>query len=113
MIFPLMSLLNRNRSGCSAFVPLIPVWMLGMMPLQAMQTLQMSQHYLAADIFAIAPLSSAASVFHGVRKATIYFLLVPALCFADLFIFSFRPGGFQALSLALPVGVAISTVSLI
>src|SRR5436190_9701932 len=48
LIVPLMSLLDRNRVGFSAFVPLFMVWMLGIMPYQALQTLQMSQHYLAA-----------------------------------------------------------------
>src|SRR6266480_866620 len=102
LIFPLMSLLDRNRGGFSAFVPLITVWMLGMMPLQAMQTLQMSQHFLAADIFAIAPLSSAAPVFHGVRKAAIYYLLTPAIFIATILIVYLAPGGSQGLLLALP-----------
>ena len=112
LIFPLMSLLDRNRGSFSAFVPLITVWMLGMMPLQAMQTLQMSQHYLAADIFAIAPLPSAAPVFHGVRKATIYYLLGPAIFIATILIVYLAPGGIQGLLLALPGVLAIPVVSL-
>lgn len=112
LIIPLMSLLDRKRGGLSAFVPLLTVWMLGMMPLQALQTLQMSQHYLAADIFAIAPLSSAAPVFHGVRKATIYYLLTPALCVAAILIVYLGPGGTQGLVLALAGVVAIPVVSL-
>ena len=112
LIIPLMSLLDRNRGSLSAFVPLLTVWMLGMMPLQALQTLQMSQHYLAADIFAIAPLSSAAPVFHGVRKATIYYLLTPALCVAAILIVYLGPGGTQGLVLALAGVVAIPVVSL-
>jgi len=112
LIFPLMSLLDRNRGGFSAFVPLITVWMLGVMPLQAMQTLQMSQHYLAAEIFAIAPLSSAAPVFHGVRKAAIYYLLTPAIFIATILIVYLAPGGSQGLLLALPGVVAIPVVSL-
>jgi hypothetical protein len=93
-------------------VPLITVWMLGMMPLQAMQTLQMSPHYLAAEIFAIAPLASAAPVFHGVRKATIYYLLAPAIFIAAILIVYLAPGGSQGLLLALPGVVAIPVVSL-
>ena len=112
LIFPLMSLLDRNRGSFSAFVPLITVWMLGMMPLQAMQTLQMSQHYLAADIFAIAPLPSTAPVFHGVRKATIYYLLGPAISIATILIVYLAPGGIQGLLLALPGVLAIPVVSL-
>ena len=113
LIFPLISLLDRNRGGFSAFAPLMTVWMLGMMPLQALQTLQMSQHYVAADIFAIAPLASAASVFHGVRKATIYYLLLPAACLAAILIAYLAPGGRQGFVLALPGLVAIPVLSLI
>src|SRR6185436_18111816 len=106
LIVPLISLLDQKSLG-SAFVPLLTVWMLGIMPYQAMQTLQMSQHYVAADIFAIAPLASAAPVFHGVRKATIFYLLLPALCVAGLVIGYLAPGGSQGLQLALPGLIAI------
>ena len=112
LIVPLMTLLDRNRVGFSAFVPLFTVWMLGIMPYQALQTLQMSQHYLAADIFAIAPLDSAAPVFHGVRKATIFYLLLPALGVAGLLIGYLGPGGSQGLQLALPGMIAIPLISL-
>lgn len=112
LVFPLISLLDRKRDGFSAFLPLMTVWMLGMIPLQALQTLRMSQNYIAADIFAVAPLASAASVFHGVRKATICYLLVPALVIAAIMIGYLAPGGTQGLVLALPGLVAIPAVSL-
>jgi len=111
LLVPLISLLDRKSLG-SAFVPLFTVWMLGIMPYQALQTLQMSQHYLAADIFAIAPLGSAASVFHGVRKATIFYLLLPALGVAGLLIGYLAPGGSAGLQLALPGMIAIPVISL-
>jgi hypothetical protein len=87
--------------------------MLGIMPYQAMQTLQMSQHYLAADIFGIAPLTSAAPVFHGVRKATIVYLLLPSLCVVGLLIGYLAPGGSQGLQLAVPGMIAIPVMSLL
>jgi hypothetical protein len=111
LIVPLISLLDQKSLG-SAFVPLFTVWMLGILPYQALQTLQMSQHYLAADIFAIAPLASAAPVFHGVRKATIFYLLLPTLCVAGLVIGYLAPGGSQGLQLALPGMIAIPVMSL-
>src|SRR5262249_55858250 len=113
LIFPLLNLLDRNRHGFSAFLPLMTVWLLGMMPLQALQTLQMSQHYLAADIFAIAPLASAAPVFHGVPKAIICYLLVPALLIVVILIAYLAPGGVQGLVLALPGAVALPVLSLV
>jgi hypothetical protein len=112
LAFPLISLMDRRNSGFSAFVPLLTVWMMGLLPFQAMQTLQMSQHYLAADIFAIAPLQTAAPVFHGVRKATILYLLLPALAMSSLLIAVLAPGGLLGLQLALPGLIAIPVFSL-
>src|SRR5215831_18614490 len=112
LVIPLVNLLDRKPGGLSAFAPLLTVWMLGVMPYQALQTLQMSQHYLAAEIFAIAPLPSASAVFHGVRKATIVYLLLPALCVAGLLIGYLAPGGSQGLQLAVPGLIAIPVLSL-
>src|SRR5205085_11226569 len=75
-------------------------------------TLQMSQNHLAADIFAIAPLPSAAPVFHGVRKAMLCYLLMPALCIAAILIGYLAAGGSQGIVLALPGLVAIPILSL-
>jgi ABC-2 type transport system permease protein len=112
LIFPVILLLDRNR-GFSAFLPLLTVWMLGMMPYQALQTLQMSQNFLAADIFAIAPLRTAAPVFHGVRKATIFYLFLPALTVAGVLIGYLAPGGLQGLQLSLPGLIAIPLITLL
>jgi hypothetical protein len=113
LVMPLIVLLDRNRSGFSAAAPLVTVWMLGTIPMSALETLRMSSHYAAADIFAIAPLSSAAPLFHGVRKATIYYLLFPALGIAGILIGYLTPGGRDALLLALPGLIAIPTISLL
>jgi ABC-2 type transport system permease protein len=112
LAFPLISLMDRRNGGFSAFVPLLTVWMMSMLPFQAMQTLQMSQHYLAADIFAIAPLQSASPVFHGVRKATILYLLIPAMVITGLLIMVLAPGGLLGLELALPGLIAMPVFSL-
>jgi len=112
LIFPVIMLLDRNRSGFSAMLPLLTVWMLGMMPYQALQTLQMSQNFLAADIFTIAPLRTAAPVFHGVRKATIFYLFLPALTVAGLMIGYLAPGGWQGIQLSLPGLIAIPLITL-
>lgn len=112
LIFPVILLLDRNR-GFSAFLPLLTVWMLGMMPYQALQTLQMSQNFLAADIFTIVPLRTAAPVFHGVRKATIFYLFLPALTVAGLLIGYLAPGGLQGLQLSLPGLIAIPLITLL
>ena len=83
------------------------------MPLSALETLRMSPHFAAADLFLVAPLSSAASVFHGVRKATIYYLLVPAVCLAGIAFVFLAQNGWQALLLAVPGLIVIPTMSLL
>ena len=111
VILPVMSLLDR-KGGLSAFAALLTVWMLALMPYQALQTLQMSQHYQAAEIFSIAPLETAAPVFHGVRKAAMIYLLLPALAISALLIGFLIPGGIEKLQLALPGVIAIPLLSL-
>jgi ABC-2 type transport system permease protein len=113
LVFPLISVLDRNRGVFSAFMPLMTIWILGTMPISALETLRMSSHYAAADIFAVAPLSSAAPVFHGVRKAIIYYLLVPSICIAGVLIVYLAQGGRESLLLTMPGLIAIPTLSLV
>jgi ABC-2 type transport system permease protein len=111
LVFPLMGLLDR-RTGASPFIPLLTVWMLGQLPIIAMETLRTSSQAAAADIFATAPLESGAPVFLGVRKATIFYLMVPALCIATGLLGLVNHSR-SALFLALPGLVAIPIVSLL
>lgn len=113
LVFPLISLLDRNRGVFSAFMPLMTIWILGTMPITALETLRMSPHYAAADIFAVAPLCSAAPVFHGVRKAIIFYLVVPSISIAGILIAYLAPGGRESLLLAVPGLIAIPTLSLL
>jgi hypothetical protein len=111
LIFPLMGLLDR-RTGASPFIPLLTVWMLGQLPIIAMETLRTSSQAAAADIFATAPLENGASIFLGVRKATIFYLMIPALCLASgLLVLVIHSR--SALLLAVPGLVAIPIVSLL
>ena len=41
-----------------------------------MMTLKTSPQYAAADLFRYAPIAGTASIFHGVRKAVMLFLVV-------------------------------------
>ena len=113
LVFPLISLLDRNGGASSAFMPLVTIWMLGTMPMSALETLRMSSHFAAADIFGVAPLASAAPIFHGVRKAIIYYLLLPSICVAGILIGYLAPGGRESLLLAVPGLLAIPTLSLL
>jgi ABC-2 type transport system permease protein len=111
LIFPLIGVLDR-RTGASPFIPLLTVWMLGQLPVIAMETLRTSSQAAAADIFGTAPLESGAPIFLGVRKATIFYLMTPALCLASVFLV-FVIHSRSALLLALPGLIAIPIVSLL
>ncbi len=111
LVFPLMGLLDR-RTGASPFIPLLTVWMLGQLPVIAMETLRTSSQAAAADIFATAPLESGAPIFLGVRKATILYLMIPALCIATALL-ALVIHSRSALFLALPGLIAIPIVSLL
>jgi ABC-2 type transport system permease protein len=113
LIFPLMTSLDRHRGTFSVFMPLMTIWILGSMPISALETLRLSPQYAAAEIFAVAPLSSAAPVFHGVRKAIIYYLLLPSIGIATILIVFLSPSNGDALLLAIPGLVAIPTLSLL
>jgi hypothetical protein len=112
LIFPLMGILDR-QSGFSAFIPLFTTWMLGTLPITALETLRTHSQAVAADIFAVAPLSSAASIFYGARKATLLYLLAPVLCLSALLIAILVPVGWEGILMVLPGVAAIPTVSLI
>jgi hypothetical protein len=112
VIFPLMGLLDR-RGDLSMFIPLMTVGMMGTLPVSALETLRMSSQYTASEIFMIAPLDSTAPLFHGVRKAAIYYLLLPTLCVSAVLIAFFVPQGRQSLLLGLPGLMALPTVSLL
>ena len=113
VVFPLLGLADRDRGGFSTFVPLITVWMLGSLPATALQAVRMSSQFSAADIFSVAPLASTAPVFHGARKAAIFYLLLPAMCVAGSLIVFLAPAGRESLLLALPGLIAIPTLSLL
>jgi hypothetical protein len=113
LIFPVMTLFDRNRGTFSVFMPLMTIWILGSMPISALETLRLSPHYAAADIFAVAPLSSSAPIFHGVRKAVIYYLLVPSIVVATILITYLTTAGREALWLSIPGLIAIPTLSLL
>jgi len=113
LVIPLIGLLDRHRGSFNPFASLMTVLIMGTLPLSALETLRMSVHYAAADIFLAAPLSSAASVFHGVRKAVIFYLLVPAMCLVGILVAYVTMGGGESPPFAVPGLIAIPTISLL
>jgi ABC-2 type transport system permease protein len=112
LILPIIAIVNPSK-GFSTMVPLFTIGMLGTLPLTVMSTLRMSSQHAAADVFLAAPLESAAPVFHGVRKAVLWYLLVPAVVVCVLMIVFVVPGGRGTLLLGLPGLFALPTMSLL
>jgi ABC-2 type transport system permease protein len=78
-----------------------------------LEALRMSSQFAAADLFVIAPLASAAPVFHGARKAVLYYLLAPAMAISGAICALLAPAGRESLLLAIPGLIAIPAVSLL
>jgi hypothetical protein len=86
--------------------------MAGTLPATTMMTLKMSPQYLAAEVFRYAPLHGTAPLFHGVRKATLLFLTVPAALISGAILWFGLPDR-NVLLTALPALMAIPTLSLL
>jgi len=107
--FPLLALISPSKSGGNS-IPLLSVSMLGMLPAVALEAMRQSSNHTAAEVFASAPLASTGRVFHGVRKAAMWYLLLPGLLLAVALSALIVPAG---LSLAIPGLIALPTFSLL
>jgi hypothetical protein len=107
-LLPLAGLVVPEAQG-GRLAPLASVCLLGMVPGVALEALRISSHPVASELFAVVPLEGTASVFHGVRKAAIWYVL-PALVFATVLALAVVPGG---VLLATPGILAIPVLSLV
>jgi hypothetical protein len=110
VVFPLIAILDPQRN--SRMGAIMSVLMAGTMPTTAMMTFKMSPHYLAAELFRYAPLHGTASLFHGVRKAMILFLTVPAVLVSAAILWFGLPDRSITL-IAVPALLAVPTLSLL
>jgi hypothetical protein len=80
MALPLIFLLGGTRSGRSQGLEFGLAFVggyLGLIPLLAIDMLQYSQQWQAADVFRSAPLPGPAPLYHGARRAVLLFLTLP------------------------------------
>jgi hypothetical protein len=96
----------------SHFGPLMCLYFAGTLPATAMMTLKMSPQYAAADLFRYVPITGTASIFHGVRKATLLFLVVPGLLISGSILWFGLPDH-HALLTTLPALMALPTLSVL
>ena len=77
---------HQSRPGESNFgIPMAGVF-LGLVPLLALQILQYSQQWQAADVFRLAPMVGPAQICHGARRAVICLLTLPLLVLVGLIV---------------------------
>lgn len=111
VVFVVLSLIDTRRHN-GQFMPLMMLVMSGTVPLTVMETMRMSNHFVASEIFQAAPLETSSALFHGVRKAVIVLVQLPIAVVAMLLVVFVTKPRDMGLSLAVPVLVALPTLSL-
>jgi hypothetical protein len=111
-MFIAMQALDRSEHR-DPFLGLMMLAIAGTIPLTAIESLRMSSHHAAADLFRYSPIASASSLFHGVRKASILFVQAPMIAVSAIVIGLTAEDGRNAIELALPVALAMPTVSML
>jgi hypothetical protein len=81
-------------------------FMVALVPLLALNLLQYSQQWQAADLFRIAPIRGPGPLCHGARRAVILLLAIPVLILCALVLFLLR-GDAARLLLLLPGAIAL------
>jgi hypothetical protein len=109
IVFPVLAILDQARYGRMGAV--MTIFMVGTLPATAMMTFRMSPHYAAAELFRYVPIHGSASLFHGVRKAMLTLLMLPALAVGGALLW-FGTIDHQRLLLGIPALLAIPTLSL-
>jgi hypothetical protein len=87
--------------------------MVALLSVSVVETLRLSSRPEAADTFRAAPLATSADVFHGVRKAALVRVALPAGVAMVALIGFAVPGGRESLVTAVPLVLAIPTISLL
>jgi hypothetical protein len=114
LLVPIMAFLDsRHGSSGGRIFGLLGLGMVALLSVTVVETLRVSSQHAAADVFRMAPLESACGLFHGVRKAALFYVALPAgLAMATLIAFTFR-GGRDGLVAGIPMILAIPTISLL
>ena len=110
VVFPVISIIDHSQG--TRFGVMLSVYFAATIPASVMMTLKSSPHHAAADIFRYAPIAGTASLFHGVRKASLVLLVVPALIVSGGILWFGLPDHHMLLT-ALPALLALPTLSLI
>ena len=112
MVLPLVFLIqgmSRNDDGWGiAFAG----GYLGLVPLMALNLLQFSQHWQAADLYRLAPVAGPGPFIHGAARAVSFLLALPGLAIM-LLVVALIPGGLAKAELLFPGLMAMPAFALI
>ncbi|HUE29521.1 MAG TPA: hypothetical protein VMR79_01530 [Verrucomicrobiae bacterium] len=81
LLLPVAQLFSRATYSLTAGA-FVSVLILGMLPSVILEALRTSSHHAATEVFAAVPLGSAAPLFHGARKAAMYYVILPGTVIA-------------------------------
>ena len=109
LLLPVAQLVSRATYSLTAGA-FVSVLILGMLPSVVLEALRTSSHHAATEIFAAAPLGSAAPLFEGTRKAAIYYVLLPGAVVSLLWIAAIDV---ERLPVALPSLLVLPFLSLL
>jgi hypothetical protein len=112
LVMPMVLLLQDHSPGSSGFGVAFAGSYLGLIPLLAMGLLRHSQQWQASDLFRFAPLPGPALFCHGLRRAVLALLVLPALGWVVLLAWVIR-GDLSHLPLLLPGVIALPVYSMI
>jgi hypothetical protein len=115
LVMPVLFLIQdqgRGRGATGGFGVAFTGAYMGLIPLLALNLLQFSQQWQAADLFRVAPVRGPAPLCHGARRAVLCFLTLPALLVFALLAWVLRGAG-PHLALMLPGLIALPVYSLL
>ena len=114
LVIPVMAVFGPGgRGGDAARVTGLSAFALAyaaIVPIQAMMLLQRSEHWRAADSFHFTPVPHWAPLFHGARKAVVWWLAVPAIVVLGGVLAAVR-GQWTPLLMALPAVLTVVVCS--
>jgi hypothetical protein len=111
LIFPLLQVIHPDREG-PGFTAGATFWMMGLIPVIAIEALRHSSQFAAGDLFRASPVPSIAPIFHGFRKAAMVFVLAPSVVIGSTLLFALLPDRRSLIETGLPALLLLPTLSL-
>ncbi|MBK7878644.1 MAG: hypothetical protein IPJ77_23550 [Planctomycetes bacterium] len=74
LVLPILSLMDEKSGGA---MPIVLVWMLGVAPLSALESVRLSSTPEGAELFLFTPVQRSIALFQGARKAVLLCIVLP------------------------------------